>query len=69
MNKSLNLKLMIKVKLKGGDEFGIITQVQIVFIQLNVKNNTHCWPIQKQDDWELINEPKFKVGVRGIKWG
>lgn len=25
-------------------------------------NNTHCWPIKKQDDWELINEPKFKAG-------
>jgi hypothetical protein len=51
-----------KVKLKGGDEFGIITQVSDCFYTIKCKNNTHCWPIQKQDDWELINEPKFKVG-------
>ena len=51
-----------KVKLKGGDEFGIITQVSDCFYTIKCKNNTHCWPIQKQDDWELINGPKFKVG-------
>jgi hypothetical protein len=51
-----------KVKLKGGDEFGIITQVSDCFYTIKCKNNTHCWPIQKQDDWELINEPNFKVG-------
>lgn len=51
-----------KIKLKGGDEFGIITEVADCFFTIQCKNNTHCWPIKKQDDWELINEPKFKVG-------
>lgn len=51
-----------KVKLKGGDEFGIITQVSDCFFTIKCKNNTHCWPIKKQDDWELVKEPKFKIG-------
>ncbi len=53
-----------KIKLKGGDEFGIITQVADCFYTIKCKNKTHCWPIKKQDDWELINKPKFKVGDR-----
>jgi hypothetical protein len=53
-----------KIKLKGKDEFGIITQVSDCFYTIKWKNNTHCWPIKKQDDWELINELKFKVGDR-----
>lgn len=60
--QKFKFKVDDKVKLKGGDEFGIITQVSDCFYTIKCKNNTHCWPIQKQDDWELINKPKFKVG-------
>jgi hypothetical protein len=64
--KTLKPKFKVddKIKLKGGDEFGIITQVSDCFYTIKCKNNTHCWPIKKQDDWELINELKFKVGDR-----
>jgi hypothetical protein len=55
-------KVNDKIKLKGGDEFGIITQVSDCFYTIKCKNNTHYWSIKKQDNWELINEPKFKVG-------
>lgn len=60
--QKFKFKVDDKVKLKGGDEFGIITQVSDCFYTIKCKNNTHCWPIQKQDDWELINKPNFKVG-------
>ena len=49
-----------KIKLKGGDEFGIITQVADCFYTIKNKNNTHCWPIKKQDDWELVPN-KFDI--------
>lgn len=55
-------KVNDKIKLKGEDEFGIITQVSDCFYTIKCKNNTHYWSIKKQDNWELINEPKFKVG-------
>lgn len=67
-NKTLEklpmFKVGDKIKLKGGDEFGIITEVADCYYTIQCKNNTHCWSIKKQDDWELINEPKFKVGDR-----
>jgi hypothetical protein len=52
------------IKLKGGDEFGIITEVTDCFYTIKNKNHTHCWSIEKQDDWELVVpvEPKFRVG-------
>jgi hypothetical protein len=54
-----------KIKLKGEDEFGIITQVADCFYIINCKNHTHYWSIIKQDDWELVPVvPKFKVGDR-----
>jgi hypothetical protein len=49
-----------KIKLKGGDEIGIITQVSDCFYTIKCKNNTHCWPIEKQDDWELVPN-KFDI--------
>ena len=58
-----------KIKLKGGDEFGIITEVTDCFYTIKNKNHTHCWSIEKQDDWELVVpvEPKFKVGDKIIR--
>lgn len=49
-----------KIKLKGGDEFGIITQVADFFYTIKNKNHTHYWPIKKQDDWELVSN-KFDI--------
>ena len=60
LEKLPKFKVGDKIKLKGGDEFGI-TEVSDCFYTIKNKNNTHCWPIKKQDDWELINEPKFKA--------
>ena len=51
-----------KIKLKGGDEFGIITQVADCFYTIKNKNHTHCWPIKKQDDWELVTN-KFDIST------
>lgn len=52
-----------KIKLKGGDEIGIITQVSDGLYTINCKNSTHYWSIKKQDDWELLDTTsKFKVG-------
>ena len=53
-----------KVRFKNGDEFGVITQIEDSFYTIKWKNTTHCWPIKKQDDWELVSDikPKFKVG-------
>jgi hypothetical protein len=49
-----------RIKLKGGDEFGIITEVADCFYTIKNKNHTHCWPIKKQDDWELVPD-KFDI--------
>ena len=43
-----------KIKLKGGDESGIITQIVDSFFTIKCKNHTHYWPIKKQDEWELV---------------
>lgn len=51
-----------RIKLKGGDEFGIITEVADCFYTIKCKNNTHCWPIKKQDDWELVPD-KFDINT------
>jgi hypothetical protein len=66
LEKLPKFKVDDKIKLKGGDEFGIITQVTDCFFTIKCRNNTHCWPIKKQDDWELVPDikPKFKVGDR-----
>ena len=59
-----NIKPIFKVgdriKLKGGDEFGIITEVADCFYTIKNKNHTHCWPIKKQDNWELVHN-KFDI--------
>jgi hypothetical protein len=57
-----NFKVDDKIKLKGKDEFGIITQVSDCFYTIKWKNNTHCWPIKKQDDWELVPN-KFDINT------
>lgn len=49
-----------KIKLKGGEQFGIITQVSDCFYTINCKNHTHYWAIAKQDDWELVPN-KFDI--------
>jgi hypothetical protein len=58
-----------KIKLKGGDEIGYITQVTDCCYTIKCKNNTHCWPIERQDAWELVPDikPKFKVGDEIVK--
>ena len=49
-----------RIKLKGGDEFGIITEIADCSYTIKNKNRTHCWPIKKQDDWELVPD-KFDI--------
>ena len=51
-----------RIKLKGGDEFGIITQVLDCFYIIKNKNHTHYWSIKKQDDWELAPD-KFDINT------
>ena len=51
-----------KIKLKGGDEIGIITQVTGYFYTINCKTHTHYWSIQKQDDCELVPN-KFDIST------
>ena len=61
-----------KIKLKAGEEFGFITQVTDCFYTIKNHNHTHYWPIQKQDDWELVPDklkPFDKVLVRGSSLG
>ena len=61
-----------KIKLKGGDEIGIILQAADYFYIIKSKNNIQCWSIEEQDDWELVPnkfdvinfEPFMKVLVR-----
>lgn len=73
--QKFKFKVDDKVKLKGRDEFGIITQVSDCFYTIKCKNNTHCWPIKNQDDWELVPnnfninmlKPFDKVLVRDTK--
>ena len=62
LEKLPKFKVGNKVKLKGGDEFGIITQVADCFYTIKNKNHTHCWPIKKQDDWELVPN-KFDIST------
>lgn len=60
LKKLPKFKVGDKIKLKGGDQFGIIAQVSDCFYTINCKNHTHHWSIAKQDDWELV-QSKFDI--------
>lgn len=60
LEKLPKFKVGDKIKLKGGDDFGFITQVADCFYTIKNKNHTHYWPIKKQDDWELVPN-KFDI--------
>ena len=72
LEKLPKFKVGDKIKLKGGDEFGFITEVTDCFYTIKNKNRTHCWPIKNQDNWELVSnkfdisnlKPFYKVLVR-----
>lgn len=60
LEKLPKFKVDNKIKLKGGDEIGYVTQVTDCYFTIKCKNNTHCWPIERQDAWELVTE-KFDI--------
>ena len=62
LEKPPKFKVGNKIKLKGGDQSGIITQVSDCFYTINCKNHTHYWAIAKQDDWELVPN-KFDINT------
>ena len=62
LEKLPKFKVGYRIKLKGGDKFGIITQVSDCFYTINCKNHTHYWAIAKQDDWELVPN-KFDINT------
>lgn len=62
LEKMPKFKVGNKIKLKGGDQSGIITQVSDCFYTINCKNHTHYWAIAKQDDWELVPN-KFDIST------
>lgn len=62
LEKLPKFKVGNKIKLKGGDEFGFITQVTDCFYTIKSKNHTHYWSIKKQDDWELVLD-KFDINT------
>lgn len=51
-----------KIKLKGGDEIGIILQAVDYFYIIKIKNNIQCWSIEEQDNWELVSN-KFDINT------
>ena len=60
LEKLPKFKVDNKIKLKGGDEIGYVTQVTDCYFTIKCKNNTHCWPVERQDAWELVTE-KFDI--------
>jgi hypothetical protein len=60
LEKLPKFKVDNKIKLKGEDEIGYVTQVTDCYFTIKCKNNTHCWPIERQDDWELVPN-KFDI--------